>query len=268
MKAVMLAAGLGTRLYGNGEDQPPKALLRFEGKTLLQRHVEILRACGVKELVLVLGYRKDEIEAELLAIGAGDFVRTYFNPDFHDGPVVSLWTVRDVLRGGDDILFMDADVLYPPLLIERLIGSPHSTCLLFDRNIDAGEDPVRICIRNGQIVDFGKMIEGQFDTVGEWPGFMKMAPAIASRIADATARYVEAGDVRLPYEPAMRDVMMESASGTFGFEDISEVPWIEIDFPSDLVRAQRIIYPQVAATTSLSADGADETIGRERAARG
>lgn len=255
MKAVMLAAGLGTRLYGTGEDQPPKALLRFEGQSLLERHIDILRACGIEELVMVLGYRRDEMEAELKAIDADDFVRTIFNPDFHDGPVVSLWKARDVLKSGSDILFMDADVLYPPLLIERLIASPHPTCLLFDGNIDVGEDPVRICVRDGGIVDFGKMIEGQFDAVGEWPGFMKMSPAVASLIADATARYVEAGDVRLAYEPAMRDVLLASPPDTFGFEDITGIPWIEIDFPSDLVRAQRIIYPQVVATSAESEDG-------------
>lgn len=249
MKAVMLAAGLGTRLYGNGEDQPPKVLLRFEDQTLLQRHVEILRACGIEELVMVLGYQKDEIEAELRAIGAGDFVRTCFNPDFHDGPVVSMWTARDVLRSGSDILFMDADVLYPSLLLERLIAAADPTCFLFDRGIDAGEDPVRICIRDGRIVDFGKMIDGEFDAIGEWPGFMKMSPAIAARIADATARYVQAGKVKLAYEPAMRDVLMDTPPGTFGFEDITGVPWIEIDFPEDLVRAQRVIYPRVAAST-------------------
>lgn len=243
----MLAAGLGTRLYGNGEEQPPKALLRFEDKTLLRRHVEILRACGLEELVLVLGYRRDEMEAELRAIGAGDFVRTCFNPAFHDGPVVSLWTARDVLRSGSDILFMDADVLYPPLLIERLIGAVDPTSLLFDGDIDTGEDPVRICLRDGKVVDFGKMIAGDFDAVGEWPGFMKMSPDIAARVADATARYVEAGEVKLAYEPAMRDVLLASPPGTFGIEDITGVPWIEIDFPSDLLRARRIIYPQVTA---------------------
>lgn len=250
MKAVMLAAGLGTRLYGNGEDQPPKVLLRFENKTLLERHVEILRMLGIEELVMVLGYRKDEIEAELKAIGAGDFVRTRFNPDFHDGPVVSLWMARDVLTSGSDVLFMDADVLYPPLLLERLIAAPDPTCFLFDRRIDAGEDPVRICIRDGRIVDFGKMIEGDFDAIGEWPGFMKMSTAIAGRIAEATARYVDAGKVKLAYEPAMRDVMMDSPPGTFGFEDITGVPWIEIDFPGDLIRARQIIYPQVAAAVT------------------
>ena len=261
MKAVMLAAGLGTRLYGNGEDQPPKVLLRFEDKTLLERHVEILRVLGIEELVMVLGYRHDEIEAELKAIGAGDFVRTRFNPDFHDGPVVSLWTARDVLKSGSDVLFMDADVLYPPLLLERLIAAADPTCLLFDRGIDAGEDPVRICIKDGRIVDFGKMIEGDFDAIGEWPGFMKMSPPIAGRIADATARYVQAGKVKLAYEPAMRDVMMDSPPGTFGFEDITGVPWIEIDFPADLIRAQRIIYPQVAATAT---DGDGNAAARRR----
>jgi len=252
----MLAAGLGTRLYGNGEEQPPKALLRFEDKTLLRRHVEILRACGIEELVLVLGYRREEMEAELRAIGAGDFVRTSFNPDFHDGPVVSLWMARDVLRSGSDILFMDADVLYPPLLIERLIGAADPTCLLFDADIDVGEDPVRICVRDGKVVDFGKMIEGDFDAVGEWPGFMKMSPTIAARVADATARYVEAGEVKLAYEPAMRDVLLASPPGTFGFEDITGVPWIEIDFPSDLLRARRIIYPQLAAVADEGAAAA------------
>ncbi len=252
MKAVMLRRA-GHPLYGNGEGQPPKVLLRFENKTLLERHVEILRAVGIEELVMVLGYRRDEIEAELQAIGAGDFVRTYFNPDFHDGPVVSLWTARDVLKGDRDVLFMDADVLYPPLLLQRLIAAPDPTCFLFDRGIEAGEDPVRICIRDGRIVDFGKMIEGDFDAVGEWPGFMKMSPAIAGRIADATASYVQAGKVKLAYEPAMRDVMMASPPGTFGFEDITGVPWIEIDFPGDLIRAQRIIYPQVAAAATDNA---------------
>lgn len=251
----MLAAGMGTRLYGDGEDQPPKALLRFEGRTLLHRHVDILKACGVEELVMVLGYRSEAIEAELQAIGAGGFVRTYFNPQYHDGPVVSLWTARDVLTGGDDILFMDADVLYPPLLMERLIGSPHATCLLFDRAIDAGEDPVRICIRDGVVVEFGKMIEGDFDAVGEWPGFMKMSPGIAGRIAEATGRYVQAGDVRLAYEPAMRDVLLASPPGTFGFEDITGIPWIEIDFPGDLLRAERIIYPRVAAAAVAGETG-------------
>lgn len=251
----MLAAGVGKRLYGEGAEQPPKALLRFDDKTLLARHVEILRACGVERLFLVVGYQREKIEAEVAAIGAGDFVSTIFNPDFRDGPIVSLWMARDVLRGGDDVLFMDADVLYPPVLLERLVGTPHPTCFLYDGNIDVGEDPVRVCIRRGQVVEFGKMIEGDFDAVGEWPGFMKMSPEVAVRVAESTGRYVERGETGVTYELAMRDVLLASPPGTFGFEDITGVPWIEIDYPADLIRARRTIYPRVASTPADAVDG-------------
>ena len=53
MKAIMLAAGVARRLYGEENDNLPKALLEFEVKTLLARHIEILRQLGVDELVMV-----------------------------------------------------------------------------------------------------------------------------------------------------------------------------------------------------------------------
>ncbi len=254
MKTLMLAAGVGKRLYGEDDSQPPKALLRFDGKTLLHRHIEILEPCGIEELVLVVGYREEDIVAEVEAIGAGDYVRMVRNPDFRGGPMISLWAAREMLREGDDILFMDADVLYHPPLLERLIRSPQANCVLLDRDIQVGEDPVRVCVNAGAVVDFGKMIEGDFEMVGEWPGFMKMSPRIAAKVADMTQLYMDQGKSDMTYEWAMRDVLVGEPHGTFGYEDITGVPWIEIDFPADLMRAEKIILPRI----SLPGDGAEE----------
>lgn len=256
MIAVMLAAGVGKRLFGENHAEPPKALLRFDGKSLLHRHIEILRGYGVDRLVLVVGYRAEEVMAEVEAVGARDYVRAITNPDFEGGPVISLWTAREVLRGGADILFMDADVLYPPRVLERLIRSPHANCFLLDRGLEPGDDPVRLCIRDGAPVDFGKNIEGSFDLVGEWPGFMRMSPAIAARVADAAEAIIDDGRSHVTYEVAMRDVVLSEPPGTFGYEDITGLPWIEIDFPSDLLRAERTILPRVsrAATEDEKAD--------------
>ena len=249
----MLAAGVGRRLYGDDDTQPPKALLRFGGKSLLHRHIEVLRDNGVEELVLVVGYRREEILAEVNVLGAGGFVRTVYNPDFDGGPVISLWTARHVMAEGGGVLFMDADVLYHPALIERLLASPSENCFLMDRGIELGEDPVRLCIRDGVPVDFGKMIEGDFDTVGEWPGFLSMSPRIAARVGAATQPYMDGGDTGAAYEEAMRDVLVSEPPGTFGFEDITGVPWIEIDFPSDLLRAERDIYPLLSEIEAADA---------------
>jgi choline kinase len=245
MKAVMLAAGVGRRLYGDDRHQPPKALLEFGGKTLLRRHIELLTEIGIDELVLVVGHRKGEIVTEAEAVAPKGFVRFLYNPRYRGGPVLSLWTARGVLRAGADILFMDADVLYHRHLLERLIGSRHANCFLVDRDFEVGDEPVKLCIKGGHPVEFGKKVEGTFDAVGEWPGFLKLSPPIAARLADACQGYVDRGELAAPYEPAMREVLLAEPKGTFGYEDITGVPWIEIDFPSDVLRAEKHVLPRL-----------------------
>jgi choline kinase len=253
MHAIMLAAGQGMRLSGGSGRLPPKSLLQFCGKSLLRRHVEALRAAGVDKLTLVLGYRADDIRAELAAIGADGRVETIFNPRYREGAVVSLWTGRDVLRGGDDVLLMDADVLYDPNLLRRLTGSPHRNCLLIDRDLEPGEEPVKICLRGGRIVDFGKTVAGNFEVAGEWPGFLRLEPEMADKLAAAAEAYVSSGRHGEPYEPAIRDVLLAAPPDRFGCEDITGLPWIEIDTPEDLRRAREVIAPALGVPANPSA---------------
>ena len=65
MRAIILAAGRGQRLQQPEDQQMPKCLLRFGGKSLLERHLQALRECGVAEVVLALGFKRELIEAEL-----------------------------------------------------------------------------------------------------------------------------------------------------------------------------------------------------------
>src|SRR5688500_9149359 len=112
MKAIMLAAGVGRRLPGGDGEHPPKVLLEFGGLTLLQRHLNALRRLNIESLTLVVGYRAGDIVRALEEAEVGGFVRVVENADFRRGSLISLWTARDALTGGGDVLFMDADVLY------------------------------------------------------------------------------------------------------------------------------------------------------------
>ena len=243
----MLAAGIGSRLSGDDDTHSPKALLRFDGRSLLHRHVDTLRGHGIDEMTIVVGYHRNEIDAEIDAIGAGSFARTVYNPEFRRGSSVSLWTARDILAGGDSVLFMDADVLYHPLLIGRLVDSAHRNCFLLDREFRSAEQPVKLCLRGGVPVEFRKTIAGSYDVVGEWPGFLRLSPRIGRRVAAALEDYVAAGRLDEPYEEAIRDVMLSKPPGTFAVEDITGVPWIEIDTPADLARARAEIMPRLRA---------------------
>ncbi len=242
MKAIMLAAGIGKRLFGEAENPPPKVLMEFGGKSLLARHMECLQALGVDELTLVLGHRRDVIEAAATELSPPGFVKFVYNPRYLEGSVISFLSAAEVLASGQRVLFMDADVLYHPDLLERLAGSVYENCFLLDRDFEDGEDPVKLCIRDGLPVEFGKTVKGDFDFMGEWPGFMAMSGPIAATMA-AAAGTVENADPMAPYEDAMRQVLVSEPPGTFGFEDVTGVPWIEIDFPEDRVRAEQTILP-------------------------
>lgn len=246
MKAIMLAAGLGRRLFGDENHEPPKALLRFDGRSLMRRHIDALRALDIEDLTLVVGHGQEALLAEVAGEIESGFVKPIFNADYRHGPILSLWMARQVLMGGDDVLFMDADVLYHPDLLARLVRSPQANCFLFDAAIDAGDEPVRLCLRGGLPVDFGKQIEGDFEQVGEWPGFMRMGPGIAAGLAAAIGARIDLGQIDLAYEPAMRDVLMAAAPGTFAIEDITGIPWIEIDFAQDLERARTEVFAAIA----------------------
>lgn len=244
MKAVILAAGIGQRLGGDGGD-PPKALLRFGGRTLLARHIEILRSRGVEEIVVITGHQAERIAGEIAALGAGDFVRTAFNPQFREGSVVSLWSGRAALAWGGDVLLMDADVLYDPRIMDRLLASRHRNCLLMDRDFEPGDEPVKLCLRAGQPVEFRKKVAGTYDVWGESVGFFRFESAIAEELVAAAGRYVDGGRRNEPYEEPLRDVLLASPPGRFGIEDITGLPWVEIDFPEDVRRAKDAILPRL-----------------------
>lgn len=244
MKAIMLAAGVGSRL-GQGEDFAPKVLLRFGGKTLLQRHIEILRYVGIRELVIGVGHQADRLNAAITDLGAADFVRTVLNPNYRKGPVTTLWSLRDELMTDEPVITMDGDVLYDHRMIERLIQAPAANCFLMDRDVEPGEEPVKVCMRGGRLVDFHKQPTEPHDYYGEWVGFLKLSPAMAARVPAATRPYVEDGKEHLLYEVAIRDLVLADRTGEFGVEDVTGLPWIEIDFMADVARAEVDILPRL-----------------------
>lgn len=240
--ALILAAGVGRRLDG-AQGPRPKALLSLGGRSLLARHIANLRAAGIEEVTVVVGYEADQIRAE---VGADPHVRLLLNPDYREGSVVSLWTGQEVLRAGRPVVLMDADVLCDGRLLTRLAGSRHPNCLLLDRGIEPGDEPVKLCIAAGRIVDFHKRPQAEHDWHGESVGFFRFTPAVASELADRAGDYVATGRRAMEYEEPIRDMIQSSPPDTFGFEDISGLPWTEIDFPEDVEKASTLL-PRLAS---------------------
>lgn len=246
MKALLMAAGVGKRL-GGGSQQPPKCLLEIGGKTLLQRHLEILDEADVDEVVIGIGYRQRDIATAVAQYAPTTPVTAVYNPDYEQGSIVTLWYLREHLS--EDVLLMDADVLYDYRLLERLLASPHPNCFLLDRTLEPGDEPVKLCIRDGRIVEFRKRVSVEADYQGESVGFFRFGNDVAHRLAEITEFYILNEQTDRPHEEALCDVLLSDPDG-FGFEDITGLPWIEIDFQEDVHRARDEILPRLQARPS------------------
>ena len=251
MRAIILAAGRGMRLQQGDGERFPKCLLRFDDVTLLERHLRMLDAAGIDEVVLALGWQPETVEAELARLGR--HVEVVLNPGFELGSVLTVHTTADALTRGGDVLLMDADVLYDQRMIDALVAGDHADRLLLDRGFEPGDEPVKICAKDGVVVEFRKRVAPglDHDTIGESVGFFRMREETARRFAAIVAGYVDGGRADQPHEEAIRDLLLEG-DHPFEIADVTGTPWIEIDFPADIARAREHILPRLTRLAGAS----------------
>ena len=235
MKAIIYAAGRGTRLQSDS----PKILLELGGLTLLEWHALRLREAGAREIVLVTGHLREQIAELLPSICARHevAVREIVNPRFHEGSVLSLkMSLPEIENSFEPVLLMDADVFYPTGLLDRLIESAHDSALLVDRDYSTrDDDPMLVPVKNGRPIDFRKQWSGDADFVGESIGFFKIAPADFPLLVKETHVRSRGSVCEDSYDDVLRTLVL---AGRFGYEDVTGLPWIEIDFPADVIHAR------------------------------
>lgn len=247
MRAIILAAGRGLRLQQPEDRQLPKCLLRFGGRSLLERHLRLLRNAGIDDIVVALGFRRELVEEELGRLEWRPRPQVVVNTRFDLGSVLTVHTVADAMTRGGDVLLMDADVLYDERIVRALTaGSQSINRLLIDRDFEAGEEPVKLCVRGGIPIELRKQLapDLKYETVGESVGFFRFNEACARRLAALVAGYVERDLSHMPHEEAVRDLIRER-SQAFELADVTGAPWIEVDFSEDVTRAEREILPEL-----------------------
>lgn len=240
MKAIILAAGVGKRLKNHGQGLP-KCLVEIGGIPLLVRMLSSLKKLGITDRVVVVGYEKERIEqlVKELSDGIGP-VRLRVNPDYRKGSILSLWSVRDEFN--ENLLIMDADVLFPDALLSKLIHSPHSNALLLDPRSSSTGEEMMLMIKGDRVVHIGRKVEGPYDLIGEGVGFLKLSRQDAPLLKQALEKLVNDGKDGCEYEDAIELFLQKVV---VGYEPVGTFAWIEIDFPEDIQKAEKEILPKL-----------------------
>jgi choline kinase len=242
LKAFILAAGIGKRLG----IEHPKCLLEFNRQTLLQRHLDTLKKLGIDEAFVAVGHMADQVTNKIDDLGYTDYAKPVFNPDYEAGSIVSLWCLHEELAYGGDVLLMDADVLYDEQMLQRLIDTKHANCFLLDRDLEEGDEPVKLCVRDGILVEFRKQLSPDltYDIHGESVGFFRFDREMSKRLVARMDSILKDNRHDEPHEEVIRELLLERPED-FSFEDVTGIPWLEIDFPEDIEKARKQILPKL-----------------------
>jgi choline kinase len=239
MKAVILAAGVGKRLWPLTQHRP-KCLIEIGGLTLLSRYLSSLASVGVQRADIVVGYKQEMIRAAVEANSFGMRVQFLVNEQFHRGSISSLWIARTALD--DDVVIMDADVLFHRDVLRRLVRSTYPNALLMDDSVKQTGEECMVVAEGGRVIALTKKMPARYDQAGEGVGFLKVRHADTPHVVASLRMFVDREAWQMDYEDALieffRDVKV-------GYEVISGLPWTEIDFLQDIEKAEREILPKL-----------------------
>jgi choline kinase len=238
MKAILLAAGLGSRLAEHTRTTP-KCLLPIGHTTVLEHTLGGLLAAGIDEIVVVTGYHREQIEA-CVARRFGDApVRLVHNAGYRAGSGSSLMRALEDWRGG--ALVLEADLMCHVDILRRFVGvDPPNAIAIGDYGHDRIEG--RVEMLGGRVRSITMRPANEPDD-GAWIGITKLSVIAVGRIRASLALHAVGGaDNGFPYSDHVSRLVLKHH---FVGLDIDDLPWIEIDNEEDLVRARAEVYPRL-----------------------
>ncbi|NUQ18379.1 MAG: phosphocholine cytidylyltransferase family protein [Sphingomonas sp.] len=248
MKAIILSAGQGSRL-GHLVDDKPKCLIEFNGRSLLDRQLDTLEACGVHEAVVVTGFH-DELVNEMIARrSGGPAVRTVFNPFYKVADNTgSLFMAREELSG--DCLVWNGDTLVSRALMAKVVGNDRGgICVTIDRKPSYDEDDMKVVEQDGRLRAIGKRIAQGVNA--ESIGLLAFRSGGAEQFRDAIDRAMRTPEGTTIWY--LRVIHHLAQNGEVWTLDIAAEEWGEVDFPADVEMANELTSRWDAAEKAAAA---------------
>ncbi len=235
MKAVILAAGIASRLRPLTDDTP-KCLLNVGNKSILQRTIDNLLANGVTEFVIVTGYLREMIESFVNENYPKLNVTFLYNEKYSStNNIYSLWMTKDYAADGEMFL-LDSDIIFDSRIIALLKNSGFENCLAVKTEIELGEEEIKITVNeDNSIKEISKTVNPE-EALGESIGIEKFGEQFtAALFAELDKMILDENLSNVFYEAAF-ERLINKGEKIFPVS-VGNLKCLEIDFAEDFKRA-------------------------------
>ncbi len=230
---MIVAAGISSRMYPRTKTTP-KGLLPLGETTLLGRSVKILQEMGIRKIAIVTGYLHQQIRDAL-----GGDLHYIPNPFYrHCNNMGSLWFARSFV-GEDPFVYLHGDIVYHRDILHSALddwaGSPNDMEMVTDFS-HFDEESMKVRLDENQLLIESKKEIPLDEAHGEWTGIALVGNPGA--LFESIEEIMMSGELN-HYDTSAFNLM---ARRGFRLHNIptGDLPWIEIDFPDDYLRAREM----------------------------
>lgn len=227
MKAVILAAGRGTRIsrYLSGK---PKCTVNIGDEILIEYTVKMLLRKGITDIAMVVGYN-NEVIREVLK----DYPIHYFTNPFYDvtNSIASIWFAKEYLQDYDDMIIMNGDVFMEEALFDEILATKQSPIMFADSSRKECAD-YKFKYTDGVLEKYGKELAGE-DISGEYIGVGKFDREFSKVFCDRLIDMIAHQKHSVWWENIVYDMVAER---TIHVGEVNGAFWAEVDYIEDYER--------------------------------
>ena len=225
MKAIIMAAGIGSRLKDVNKERP-KCLIEMEGVSLISRSVSLLQEQGITDICVITGYKSELLHQELQSR-----VHYLHNPYFQvTNSIASLWLAKDMLC--DDMILLNGDLYYEEEVLKTAMAQTGCAVMLSDLTRIENAD-FRFCVRGNRILKTGNKLSIQ-DTDCEYVGIVRIDKSFIATFRDRLESMIALGDFRNWWEGVLY-ACIDDGIDIF-HKDVDGAFWSEVDHIGDYNR--------------------------------
>lgn len=234
MKALILAAGLGSRLRPL-TDEVPKCMVKVNGVSIIDKQIQNLKENGISELFVVTGYKGHILESYITEKYNELDIKILDN-DVYDrtNNMYSLNMAKDYLYG-EEFIMMNSDVFFEEEIISSLIKEDYNNLIVCQAK-NYNEESMKVIVNKGVVTHISKQVDKN-DAYGTSIDVYRFGQEASKQLFDIINIYLNVkNDMNSWSEVAIDDLLKVSKFKTLD----TQCKWMEIDNHEDLMLAERI----------------------------
>jgi L-glutamine-phosphate cytidylyltransferase len=238
MKAIIISAGKGTRLYPLTKNTPKSLLEIGDGVTLLETQLHALEESGITDVAIIVGYKAEQIEMKIKDYNKFN-ITTIYNPFFEtSNNLVSVWMAKHIMPD-EDFITINGDDVFKSCLITNLLKSTEDITMVIDEKETYDDDDMKVIHENGKIQQVSKKI-ALTQANGESVGIIKFSGKGRKIYIDTLEEMVRNRDnMDVFYLKALQNIIDKGYPVHYSM--CKETDWGEIDFHPDLMMIRKFI---------------------------